>query len=298
MNHLDQLSLSLLADDMLPKKTAESFHRHIASCPQCERAYDDIQAMSFAMAKFPPVTPPQGFESLRQGILDNLPEQDPTSSDNVVEIIEHHTKVNPWASVDFKQIAMYGAVAVLAFGFFSSPSQDMASSTSSSMGSAEVAVESAISPRSEGDVSSVMMDTEDQDAIGGVEDMESQAVSSGLREQLDAQVCENSYVSTWEEMSGATVKAMEEISSFNDQVVEFTFLLNELPEDLDRTLFEDTLVEGYGIANLSASQVPPSLGELTKIFQAYPEVRYVQVVIFSDTYDLTHTPTLWGTEGG
>lgn len=119
-NHLDSLSLSLLVDDMLPKKTAEEFHKHIASCPQCEQAYDDLLAMSFAMATMEVVAVPEGFAD---GIMQNLPPQDEKSSkaEEIIEIKEYHSKQSFWANLDMKQAGLLAACAVLALSFFVAP---------------------------------------------------------------------------------------------------------------------------------------------------------------------------------
>lgn len=119
--HLDSLTLSLLADEMLDKNKAEDCLRHIATCKQCEQAYDDLLAMSFAMARLDDVAPPQGFDGFAQGILANLPEQDPVSKDNVVEIKEHRTKQSFFASLDLRQVVGYVACVALLSSFLYSP---------------------------------------------------------------------------------------------------------------------------------------------------------------------------------
>ncbi len=118
MGHLDWEALSLLADEMVEGRTSEEYHRHIASCPVCEQAYDDVVAMSFAMTKLEAVTPPAGFEAFTQGIMANLPPQDPVSKENAVEIKEHRGKRNVFAELHWQQVVGYGAmVAVLASMF-------------------------------------------------------------------------------------------------------------------------------------------------------------------------------------
>ncbi len=105
MSHLNYHEMSLLVDEMLPKKKAEEYHRHIASCPSCERVFDDLQEMSFSFVKLPEVEPPQGFDQFAQDILAQLPKQQETVGDTVVEIAEHRVKESYLASVDWKQWA-------------------------------------------------------------------------------------------------------------------------------------------------------------------------------------------------
>lgn len=111
--HLDGLTLSLLADEMLDKREAEEYHRHIATCKDCEQAYDDVVAMSFAMAKLEDVEPIAGYGGFAQGILDKLPEQDPVSKEKTMEIREHRVKENWFASLHWQQVLGYGAMAAV-----------------------------------------------------------------------------------------------------------------------------------------------------------------------------------------
>lgn len=119
--HLDGLSLSLLADDMLPKETAEAFHKHMETCPQCEQAYDDMQAMSFALARLPSVEPPDGFEGFSQGIMEKLPEQDGVDLGKTIEIAQSDAKISFWANLDWKQVVWYAAVCAVGFNLMYRP---------------------------------------------------------------------------------------------------------------------------------------------------------------------------------
>lgn len=169
--HLDYLALSLLCDDMLDKKVAEAYHRHLTTCKSCEQAYDDFLAMSFAMAKLEHVEPPKGYEKFTQSILAQLPEQDEVSQDKVIEIQEHKTKKDFFASLDLQQVGTFvalAAVAVLAFlpqskdEVVQLPSSVMSTEADSASGQASVAMEE------EGLVMSgerAMAEPEEEDAV-------------------------------------------------------------------------------------------------------------------------------------
>lgn len=139
MSHLELEALSLLADEMVDKRQAEEYHRHIGGCALCEQAYDDIVAMSFAMAKAEVVAPPGGYEAFAQGIMSNLPTQDPVSAENTVEIREHRVKQSFVANLNWQQVLGYGAMVAVLAGMFL-PQPDLGHTPS--MGVSDVGVES------------------------------------------------------------------------------------------------------------------------------------------------------------
>lgn len=124
--HLDMESLSLLADDMLAKNTAEQYHRHLKSCQGCEQVFDDYQAMSFALAKLESVEPPQGFEGFTAEIMAKLPPQEEVSGEKTIEIKEHQPKISFWASVDWRQAGLCVAAVGLFFALSSAPQPETA----------------------------------------------------------------------------------------------------------------------------------------------------------------------------
>lgn len=117
-NHLDELTLSLLVDDMLPQQESAKWHSHIETCKDCGRAYEETQAISLAMLKMETQQPPSDFV---EGILRKLPPQDQIDSSKTVEIKKEDVKINFWASLDMRQVGMYAACAVLALSFFYQP---------------------------------------------------------------------------------------------------------------------------------------------------------------------------------
>lgn len=124
MGHLSIEVLSLLADEMLEQRKAEECHRHIATCKVCEQMYDDMLAMSFAMAKLEIVAPTGGYEDFTQGIMANLPAQDEVSDEKTVDIQEHRVKQDFFASINWSQVMGYGAmVAILVTMFLPKPQE-------------------------------------------------------------------------------------------------------------------------------------------------------------------------------
>lgn len=116
--HLNHLTLSLLADDMLPVKETEKCLAHIYQCKACEQAYDDLQAISFSMVKMKDVEVPQ---ELKQRIMSQLPPQDAVDSSKVVSIEQHKVKVNHFASIPWQQVGALVACALLGWSFFATP---------------------------------------------------------------------------------------------------------------------------------------------------------------------------------
>lgn len=112
--HLDPLTLSLLVDDMLPPQETQHWMTHLDSCPHCEQAYKDLQAISFAMLKLEPQTPPPDFA---KQILANLPPQEGVDPMKTIEIQENQVKISFLPSLDWQKIAMFAACAALAFSF-------------------------------------------------------------------------------------------------------------------------------------------------------------------------------------
>lgn len=116
--HLDTLTLSLMVDDMLPLHQSEQCLAHIHQCKQCEQAFDDLQAMAFAMVKMKEVEVPHDFA---QSVLAKLPPQDAVDNSKVIAIEDYRVKSNPFASLPWQQIACVAAVALLAWSFLPSP---------------------------------------------------------------------------------------------------------------------------------------------------------------------------------
>lgn len=116
--HLTYQEISLLCDEMLPKKTSEEYHRHIVACPDCEAVYDEFQAMSFAMVKLEEVAPPQGYAAFTEGIMANLPPQDKVNQGETVEIKSHVTKQNPLASLQWQHGLGIAACLMVMSSFF------------------------------------------------------------------------------------------------------------------------------------------------------------------------------------
>lgn len=116
--HLDTLTLSLMVDDVLPLHQSEQCLAHIHQCKQCEQAFDDLQAMAFAMVKMKEVDVPPDFA---QSVLAKLPPQDAVDNSKAIAIEEYRVKSNPFASMPWQQIACVAACAVLAWSFLPSP---------------------------------------------------------------------------------------------------------------------------------------------------------------------------------
>lgn len=120
--HLDHLTLSMMVDDMLSQQESAKCHQHLSECKQCEQAYDDLVAMSFAMTKLPVIKPPA---DLVENIMAHLPPQDQVDSGKIIEIKEHHVKKDFFASLDMRQVACFAACVLLGGSFLlSSPSMD------------------------------------------------------------------------------------------------------------------------------------------------------------------------------
>lgn len=109
--HLDQLTLSMMVDDVFTGAESARLHRHLEECKQCELAYEDMQAMSFAMVKMEEMPVPEG---MFENIMGNLPQQDAVDESKVVEMKEYQMK----KSGEFKFSYVAGFAACVAFGFF------------------------------------------------------------------------------------------------------------------------------------------------------------------------------------
>ncbi|MFI3255649.1 MAG: hypothetical protein R3Y63_15195 [Eubacteriales bacterium] len=304
MKHLDQLTLSLLVDDMLPKKQAEECHKHIASCPFCEQAFDDLQAISFAMAKLPEVEPVEGFASMKAGILGNLPEQDAVSSEKVIAIEEHHVKQSVWANIDWKQGLSWVAIFALAGTFLFSPPQDnfdtamSESSGSAADASGDLTIEARVGeedmvaasyPDSAGTFSSPMGE-EDVLAEFSFEG-DNEAESSGLYETLYQSVQSNPYVFLDTEMDEGTLEKVLLYAMETEGFPPFVFALKSLPEDLISHEHLNQWEDGTWCYVVTAENVPDCLGEVEEIFLAYPEIEVVEFVVtglLSDYLDSPH----------
>lgn len=298
MKHLDQLTLSLLVDDMLPKQQAEACQKHMDTCPQCEQAFDDLQAMSFALVKMEEVAPPQGFDAMKADILANLPAQDSYDKSKVISLGEGEKKSSLLGG-QWQQIAMTLA-ACLALVFFATNQGSVDNfSQRDTTGTENSATAEGITPRGEEpteheemtmasypgisgeDVPVAVFDQDDGVAMSQA--MEEQLIlDAGLREILEGAVCANPYVQSWADMDQAVQADMQMISSLNREAVNFTFLLQELPLDLAEKSLWGSIAEGGEpcLLLLTGETVPAELSEISEIFQAFSEIQTVQVVYF------------------
>lgn len=116
--HLDELTLSLLVDDMLDGKETDRCYQHMAQCRECEMAFENLQAISFAMAKLEDVAPPSDFTARLMG---QLPPQDQVDPSKSIEIKEHRVKKSFIANLNLTQMAGFAAVAGFCFLTLGSP---------------------------------------------------------------------------------------------------------------------------------------------------------------------------------
>lgn len=104
--HLDELTLSLLVDDMLDGKETDRCYQHMTECRECEVAFENLQAISFAMAKLEDVAPPSDFTAR---VMGQLPPQDQVDSSKTVEIKEHRVKKSFLANLNLTQAVGFAA---------------------------------------------------------------------------------------------------------------------------------------------------------------------------------------------
>lgn len=287
MNHLDQLTLSLLVDEMLPQKTADQCYKHIESCPQCEQAFDDLQAMSFALTKLPDVAPPQGFSAMSQHIMANLPPQDAVSTENVIEIQEHHVKQDFLASLDWKQFGICAACFLLLSSSFFAPEDSSLEHSSSS--SSDSLMERSVTP--EESIASAMMEGEsdfasttaggsDLPAVSYDSPESAPELSSALsiedvvhshetwNPDFDYQgyvsaLEENPYILPYDQLSPMEEEIVTNID-FYDFLPRFIFILEECPPSMDAFSWSDDY-QGYQSTIVSVD-APEAF------FQDFPEL--------------------------
>lgn len=220
MNHLDNLTLSLLADEVLPKTEADRALRHIKSCPQCEQAYDDFQAISFQLAKLPHIAPPEGYAVLQSNIMANLPPQDAVSPENTISLENNRKMPHPITYSNWKQWGLYAAcLALLIASFYNPPTQnletnDYSSSSSSSSGSSIDALQERSVPESE--AFAMMEDAMMEDAMMAAS---ADYDISHWQESMEA----NPYIASFQDLAPEQQEFLAQIDC--------GFLLSSLPEN-------------------------------------------------------------------
>lgn len=115
-HHLDERTLSLLLDDQLTEGQRKTALKHLAGCPSCEQAYQNMETIALCCAQLEEVAPPQGFAAFGAEILANLPPQDPVSSGAEDQILVKEFRAKApgfWTSLDWKQLGGLAACAVL-----------------------------------------------------------------------------------------------------------------------------------------------------------------------------------------
>lgn len=116
--HLDELTLSLLVDDLLDGQETERCYGHMDQCKDCETAFENLQAIAFAMAKLEDVVPPIDFTAQ---VMAKLPPQEAVDASKTIEIKEHRVKKSFLAHLPMGQVACFAAVAMFGLTFLQNP---------------------------------------------------------------------------------------------------------------------------------------------------------------------------------
>lgn len=258
MKHLDNLTLSLLADEVLPKADADRALRHISSCPQCEQAYDDFQAISFQLAKLPYVAPPEGFATLQSNIMANLPPQDAVSPENTISLAEHRKTPHPLTYSNWKQWGLYAACfALLASSFFTPNPQDTmdySSESASSSNSSMDTVQERSLPEADSALSEEAMMT-----TSATNDM------SQWHDSIEA----NPYITSFYDLSPEQQEFLTQIN--------YGFLLSTVPEGME---WDTAELEDYTQYTLTVENHSLYQEVFPEIFDCFAETQIPEILLF------------------